>query len=79
LQEIWKSLPDVLHEAHNRSRLHVDPGHLTPEKAESLQKMYDRELLNLCATHPSAGQAPHVGWIKFKEFAEKKEVGEFLS
>ena len=79
LHEIWKSLPDVLHEPHNRSKVHMDPGQLTPEKAEGLQKMYDRELLDLCATHPSAGQAPHVGWKKFKEFAEKKEVGKSLA
>src|SRR5260221_13811379 len=76
LQEIWKSLPDVLHEPHNRSQGHGDPGQLTQEKAESLQKMYDRELLNLCSTRPSAGQVPHIGWKKFKEFAEKKEVGK---
>jgi len=79
LQEIWKSLPDVLHEPHNRSQVHMDPAQLTQEKAESLQKMYDRELLNLCSTRPSAGQAPHIGWKKFKEFAEKKEVGKSLS
>jgi solute carrier family 25 phosphate transporter 23/24/25/41 len=79
LHEIWKSLPDVLHEPHNRSKVHRDPGQLTPEKAEGLQKMYDRELLSLCSTHPSAGQAPHVGWKKFKEFAEKKEAGKSLS
>jgi len=78
LQEIWKSLPDVLHEPHNRSQGHVDPGQLTQEKAERLQKMYDRELLNLCSTRPSAGQVPHIGWKKFKEFAEKKEVGKSL-
>lgn len=76
LQELWKSLPDVLHEPHNRSQVHVDPGQLMSEKAESLQKMYDRELVNLCGTHSSAGQAPHIGWKKFKEFADKKEVGE---
>lgn len=76
LQNLWKSLPDVLHEPHNRSQVHVDPGPLTPERAENLQKTYDRELLDLCATHPSAGQAPYIGWEKFKEFADKKEAGK---
>jgi solute carrier family 25 phosphate transporter 23/24/25/41 len=79
LQELWKSLPDVLHEPHIRSQAHIDPDQLMSEKAESLQQMYDRELLNLCSTHPSAGQAPHISWKRFKEFAEKKEAGKSLS
>ncbi len=79
LQELWRSLPDVLHEPHNRSQAHGDAGDLTPEKAENLQKMYDRELLNLCATHSSRSHTtPHIGWKEFKVFAEKKEAGMFF-
>lgn len=78
LQQLWRSLPDVLHEPHNRSQIHGDAGDLTPEKAESLQKVYDRELLNLCSTNLSGSQTrPHIGWKEFKEFAEKKEAGMF--
>lgn len=79
LQELWKSLPDVLHEPYNRSQVRGEPGELTPEKAEGLQEMYDRELLNLCATpKSSAAQTRHIGWKEFKEFAEKKEAGKSL-
>ena len=77
LQELWNSLPDVLHEPHNRSQVRGDSGELTPEKAERLQEMYDRELLSLCATpNSSDSQTRHIGWKEFKAFAEKKEVGK---
>lgn len=75
LQALWKSLPDVLLGPHNGLQVYMDTCQLTPEKAKSLQKMYDRELVDLCATYPSTGEALHIGWRKFKEFAEKKEVG----
>ena len=79
LQELWKSLPAVLHEPRNRSQVRGEPGELTPEKAEGLQEIYDRELLNLCATPKSSGaQTRHIGWKEFKAFAEKKEVGKSL-
>ncbi|KAF9534261.1 mitochondrial carrier [Crepidotus variabilis] len=75
LQTLWRSLPDFLHEPHNRLRGQHDGGHLTQESAEVLQKMYDSELLDLVATHSSGSQSsPHVGWKEFKEFAEKKET-----
>lgn len=44
---------------------------LTPESASQMRKMYERELMESCSDSPG-----HIGWKKFKEYAEDKEAGQ---
>ncbi|CAA7259826.1 unnamed protein product [Cyclocybe aegerita] len=76
LMHLWKSLPEVLNVPRNhplQRTSNVDQ--LTMEKAESLQAMYDSELLRHCTTPGASGsRPPHIGWKEFKEYAAAKEV-----
>ncbi|TFK43469.1 mitochondrial carrier [Crucibulum laeve] len=47
---------------------------LTPERARSLNVMYDDELFGYCKGHSSGSQPGHIGWQEFKEYAKAKEV-----
>ena len=44
---------------------------LTPESAAQMRKMYERELMESCSDSPG-----HIGWKKFKQYAEDKEAGQ---
>jgi solute carrier family 25 phosphate transporter 23/24/25/41 len=75
LMELWKSLPEVLQNTQIRSSTQGEPSQLTPEKAKALRAMYNSELLLHCATPPGT-RPQHIGWRKFKSYAEAKEIGQ---
>lgn len=72
LRALWKRLLTALH-AEGTSfdtvpRL-VGGATLTPESAAQMRKMYERELMESCSDKPG-----HIGWKKFKQYAEDKEA-----
>ncbi|KAJ7507892.1 mitochondrial carrier [Mycena galericulata] len=73
LKELWKQLP-VLHS--NRSPdATVDTTGLTPEAAQRLITMYEKELLRKCGGHSSStSPMGGIGWKEFREYAEAKET-----
>ncbi|KAJ3505885.1 hypothetical protein NLJ89_g7175 [Agrocybe chaxingu] len=76
LMHLWKSLPGVLNVPRNHPLQRTsNADQLTMEKAESLQAMYDRELLRHCTTPGASGsRPPHIGWKEFKDYAAAKEA-----
>ena len=73
LRALWKRLLTALDAEGMRSdtapRL-VGGATLTPESASQMRKMYERELMESCSDSPG-----HIGWKKFKKYAEDKEAG----
>ncbi|KAJ7498844.1 mitochondrial carrier [Mycena latifolia] len=76
LKELWKQLPVVHHGSTNRSPdAAVDNAGLTPEAAQRLITMYEKELLRKCGGHSSStSPMSGIGWKEFKEYAEAKET-----
>lgn len=56
----------------------LGPDGLTYEGAETLQAMYDDELLVLCKGSKDRVRAQGVSWEEFKKYAEAKEVGRLF-
>jgi solute carrier family 25 phosphate transporter 23/24/25/41 len=77
LKELWKQLP-VLHQGTVKRSADgtVDDAGLTPEAAQRLITMYEKELLRKCGGHSSAtSPMGGIGWKEFREYAEAKETG----
>ena len=74
LRALWKRLLTALDAEGTRSDAvprFVGGTALTPESASQMRKMYERELMESCSDSPG-----HIGWKKFKKYAEDKEVGQ---
>ena len=78
LRNLWKRLPSVVGSTIQPARMfdHMLYEEITPEQAQSLEKTYGSELLNLCGEN---GDPRLIGWDKFKGYVEAKEVGEHFS
>lgn len=74
LRALWRRLLTALDAEHTASdvapRL-VGGAPLTPESASQMRKMYEKELMESCSDSPG-----HIGWKKFKKYAEDKEAGQ---
>ncbi|KAJ7682736.1 mitochondrial carrier [Mycena polygramma] len=79
LKELWKQLP-VIHRDTNQSLAVAGDANstagLTPEDAQRLITLYEKELLRKCGGHISSSTSPMggIGWKEFKEYAEAKET-----
>lgn len=75
LRSLWRRLPSIvgstIQPARMSSRMLYEE--ITPEQAQSLERTYGSELLNLCGEN---GDPRLIGWDKFKGYVESKEVGE---
>ncbi|KAJ6598997.1 mitochondrial carrier [Mycena vulgaris] len=76
LKELWKQLPVLHHGSTKRSpEAPGDNAGLTPEAAQRLITMYEKELLRKCGGHSSStSPMGGIGWKEFREYAEAKET-----
>ncbi|KAJ7180124.1 mitochondrial carrier [Mycena crocata] len=73
LKELWKQLPVIHHGSRTPGAL--DDAGITPETAQRLITMYEKELLRKCGGHSSStSPMGGIGWKEFKEYAEAKET-----
>ncbi|KAJ7095453.1 mitochondrial carrier [Mycena belliarum] len=76
LKELWQQLP-VLHHGNFEPSTHAEGANagLTPEAAQRLINMYEKELLRKCGGHSSStSPMGGIGWKEFKQYAEAKET-----
>jgi solute carrier family 25 phosphate transporter 23/24/25/41 len=81
LKELWQQLPVLHRDSTNRPVVAVDNANsgLTPEAAQRLITMYEKELLRKCGGH-SSSTSPMGGipWKEFKAYAIAKETGAYM-
>ncbi|KAJ7129594.1 mitochondrial carrier domain-containing protein [Mycena epipterygia] len=76
LKALWQQLPVLHHGSTNRPPdAAVDDAGLTPEAAQRLIAMYEKELLRKCGGHSSStSPMGGIAWKDFREYAEAKET-----
>ncbi|KAJ7179072.1 mitochondrial carrier [Mycena filopes] len=75
LQQVYQQLPTLVTHREKPQNASTDDAGLTPEAAQRLITMYEKELLRKCGGHSSStSPMGGIGWKEFKEYAEAKET-----